>query len=48
MWIEFKRDSGCELSPEQEEFRVCCVAQGIEWCLVYSALRSNHNRSRLK
>ena len=36
-WIEFKWDSSCELSPEQEEFRVCCAAQGIEWHLVYGA-----------
>jgi hypothetical protein len=37
MWIEFKRDCSCKLSPEQEEFRVCCAYQGIEWHLVYSA-----------
>jgi hypothetical protein len=37
MWIEFKRDYSCDLSPEQEEFRVCCACQGIEWHLVYSA-----------
>jgi hypothetical protein len=37
MWIEFKRDSSCRLSPEQEEFRACCEVQGIEWHLVYSA-----------
>jgi hypothetical protein len=37
MWIEFKRDYGCDLTPEQEEFRLCCEAQGIEMYVVYSA-----------
>jgi hypothetical protein len=37
MWIEFKRDRSCDLSPEQDEFRVCCAYQGIEWHVVYSA-----------
>jgi hypothetical protein len=40
MWIEFKRDSSCELSPEQEEFRVCCACQEIEWHLVYGAVEA--------
>ena len=31
MWIEFKRDRSCRLTPEQEEFQICCEAQGIEW-----------------
>jgi hypothetical protein len=37
LWIEFKRDYSCKLSPEQEEFRVCCAYQNIEWHIVYSA-----------
>jgi hypothetical protein len=37
IWLEFKRDYSCELSPEQEEFRVCCAYQNIEWHVVYSA-----------
>ena len=37
VWIEFKRDYSCKLSPEQEEFRVCCAYQNIEWHVVYSA-----------
>jgi hypothetical protein len=37
MWIEFKRDHSCKLSPEQEEFRICCVCQWIECHLVYIA-----------
>lgn len=36
MWIEFKRDYGCDLSPEQEEFRQRCEAQCIEMHVVYS------------
>lgn len=36
MWIEFKRDYSCELSPEQEEFRQQCEAQCIEMYVVYS------------
>lgn len=36
MWIEFKKDYSCDLSPEQEEFRLCCQAQGIEMHVVYS------------
>lgn len=34
LWIEFKRDRSCRLTPEQNEFRVACEAQGIEWHLV--------------
>jgi hypothetical protein len=37
LWVKFNRDCSCNLSPEQEEFRVCCACQGIEWHLVYSA-----------
>ena len=37
LWVEFKRDYSCKLSPSQEEFRFCCAYQGIEWHLVYSA-----------
>ena len=37
LWIEFKANDSCKLSPEQEEFRVCCAYQGFEWRLVYSA-----------
>ena len=37
VWIEFKRDYSCKLSPEQEEFRVRCAYQNIEWHVVYSA-----------
>jgi hypothetical protein len=37
MWFEFKRDDSCKLTPEQEEFRLACEAQGIEWHRVYSA-----------
>ena len=37
MWFEFKRDSSCKLSSEQEEFRVCCACQRIEWHRVHSA-----------
>jgi hypothetical protein len=37
MWIEFKRDDSCALTPEQEQFRLACEAQHIEWHLVYSA-----------
>lgn len=36
MWIEFKRDYSCDLSPEQEEFRQRCEAQCIEMHVVYS------------
>jgi hypothetical protein len=37
LWFEFKRDASCRLSREQEEFRLCCEAQRIEWHLVHSA-----------
>jgi len=30
IWIEFKVGSN-KLTPEQEEFRLACVCQGIEW-----------------
>jgi hypothetical protein len=36
LWFEFKRDDSCKLTPEQKEFRDCCVCQGIEWYLVHS------------
>jgi hypothetical protein len=37
LWIEFKRDQSCRLTPEQDEFRLACEAQRIEWRVVYSA-----------
>jgi hypothetical protein len=37
IWFEFKRDSSCKLTPEQEEFRLACEAQQIEHHVVYSA-----------
>jgi hypothetical protein len=37
IWFEFKRDYSSTLSPEQDAFRLCCVAQQIEWYVVYSA-----------
>jgi hypothetical protein len=37
MWIEFKRDHSCELSPEQEDFRLACEAQHNEHRIAYSA-----------
>jgi hypothetical protein len=37
LWIEFKRDSSCKLTPEQDEFRLGCEAQRIEHHVVYSA-----------
>jgi hypothetical protein len=37
LWIEFKRDGSCKLTPEQEEFRLGCEAQRIEHHVVYSA-----------
>jgi hypothetical protein len=37
LWFEFKRDDSCKLTPEQEEFRLACAAQRVEWHLVYSA-----------
>ena len=37
LWIEFKRDESCKLSPEQNEFRLACEAQQIEWHVVHSA-----------
>jgi hypothetical protein len=37
MWVEFKRDSSCKLSPEQEEFRLACEAQHVEHYVVCSA-----------
>jgi hypothetical protein len=37
MWLEFKRDRSCKLSPEQEEFRSACEAQRIEHHVVHSA-----------
>jgi hypothetical protein len=37
MWIEFKRDYSCDLSPDQELFRQGCEAQRCEWHIVYSA-----------
>jgi hypothetical protein len=36
IWIEMKRDYSCDLTPEQEEFRQRCEAQGIEMRVVYS------------
>jgi hypothetical protein len=37
IWFEFKRDRSCRLSDEQEEFRLACEAQRIEWHVVHSA-----------
>jgi hypothetical protein len=37
IWIEFKKDQTCRLTDEQEQFRLACEAQTIEWHLVYSA-----------
>src|SRR6516225_4068732 len=37
IWFEFRRDQSCRLTPEQEEFRLACEEQRIEWHLVYSA-----------
>jgi hypothetical protein len=37
MWIEFKREHSCRLSPEQEEFRLACEVQRVEHYVVYSA-----------
>jgi hypothetical protein len=37
MWLEFKRDCSCKLSPEREEFRSACEAQHVEHYVVYSA-----------
>jgi hypothetical protein len=36
IWLEFKWD-GCKLSPEQEEFRLACEAQRVEFYIVYNA-----------
>jgi hypothetical protein len=40
IWIEFKRDASCELTPEQEEFRLNCAAQRVEHHVVYSAAKA--------
>lgn len=40
MWIEFKRDYTCKLSPEQELFRQRCERQHIEMYVVYSAFEA--------
>src|SRR5262249_34060514 len=37
LWIEFKKDRTCKLSPEQEEFRSACEAQRVEHYVVYSS-----------
>jgi hypothetical protein len=37
IWFEFKRDESCKLTPEQDEFRLACEAQRIEWHIVHSA-----------
>ena len=37
LWIEFKKNQTCRLTAEQNEFRLACEAQRIEWHLVYSA-----------
>jgi hypothetical protein len=37
LWLEFKRERSCKLSPEHEEFRSACEAQRIEHHVVYSA-----------
>jgi hypothetical protein len=38
LWIEFKRDASCKLTPEQEEFALACEAQRIEHHVVYNAV----------
>lgn len=40
LFIEFKRDYGCELSEAQEEFRLDCEAQGVIYRVVYSAFEA--------
>jgi hypothetical protein len=40
IWLEFKRDYSCELSPPQEIFRLACQAQQIEHHVVYSAFQA--------
>lgn len=40
MWIEFKRDYSCDLTPEQEQFRLDCEAQEIPFHVVYSAFEA--------
>jgi hypothetical protein len=40
LWIEFKRDYSCKLSPEQEEFKAKLEAQGMRLYIVYSALEA--------
>jgi hypothetical protein len=37
LWFEFKRDSSCRLTREQEEFRSACEAQRVEHYVVHSA-----------
>lgn len=37
LWIEFKRDYSCKLSPDQEIFRRRCEIQRVEWRIAYSA-----------
>jgi hypothetical protein len=37
IWFEFKRDSSCRLTREQEEFRSACEAQRVEHFVVYSS-----------
>jgi len=37
IWVEFKRDQSCRLTHEQDEFRLSCEAQRIEFRVVHSA-----------
>jgi hypothetical protein len=37
IWFEFKRDSSCRLTREQEEFRSACEAQRVEHHVVHSS-----------
>jgi hypothetical protein len=37
LWIEFKKDYTCKLSPDQEEFARKLEAQGMRLYIVYSA-----------
>jgi len=37
LWFEFKRDYSCQLSEEQEKFRLACHCQRQEHFVVYSA-----------
>ena len=40
LWIEFKRDYTCKLSPDQETFKAKLEAQGLRLYRVYSAMEA--------